>query len=265
MTKVLVLNQATFDPDYLTVDALSRSTWSFRTHPDVHTIHYYGAKDARGNPFAGFKHIPTQDACVTYSQTLSESNNEIMVCDTYDVLNTSEHADPRNVKLILAYEYAVNNYEFDFIVRVCNTTYVDIPKMHRFFDNYPRKTRVYNGARNLYNYDYYFVSGFGNYMSRDVAEELVRHKKEFLELKDPFNIEDVAVGYMVMHQLECAENGKDGYVDSDIINHALPRDYIEEFTIDHYDPDDDIFMYRFGLSTLNIEKYIQLHNKLIKN
>ena len=265
MTKVLILNQATFDPDYFIIDALSRTTWSYRTHPDVHTIHYYGSKDSRGDTFSGFKHLPAENSCTVYSPTLSNYNNEIMVCDSYDVLNSSVHVDPRNIKLIMAYEYALNNYDFDFVVRVCNTTYVDIPKMHRFFDNYPRKTRVYNGARNLYNYDYYFVSGFGNYMSRDVVEQLVNHKEEFLQLTEPFNIEDLAVGYMVMHRLECAENGKAGYVDSDTINHVLARDYINDFTVDQYNPDDDAFMYRFGLTAENIERYMQLHNMLIKN
>jgi len=265
MTKIIVLNQATFDPQYFTIDKLSRTTWPCRIHPNVHTIHYYGSKDIKGQVFESIKYVPNENSCTTYSETLTEHNGEIMICDSYDLVHSSSYEDPRNIKLIMAYEHAVNNYDFDFIVRVSNTTYVDIPKMYRFFDSYPRRNRVYNGVRNLYNYVSYFVSGFGSYMSRDVVEELVKHKKEFLELKYPFTIEDVAVGHMVLHQLEYAENGKNGFEDCDVINHTIPRNDIQSFKVNSYNPNDNIFLYRFASTTDCVKKYLEFHDYLIKN
>jgi hypothetical protein len=56
--------------------------------------------------------------------------------------------------------------------------------MYNYLSKLP-KEKIYSGARNCYNYDTYFVAGHNVFMSRDVVNVLVNHKKEYLESKYP--------------------------------------------------------------------------------
>jgi hypothetical protein len=61
------------------------------------------------------------------------------------------------------------------------------------------KTKVYDGAKNMYNHEYYFITGHNVLMSRDTVEILVKHKNEYLALPYP---EDLATGRLLIHDLE---------------------------------------------------------------
>ena len=68
----------------------------------------------------------------------------------------------------MALEYCLKNFEFDYIQRISNTSYVDVEKMQLYLNKFSR-SKVYNGARNMYNYQYYFVAGHDVIMSKDVV------------------------------------------------------------------------------------------------
>lgn len=247
MTKIIVLNQATTDHHYLGIDALSRSTWSNITHPDVKVIHYYGTLDTHNNQITTFPTVEKNQAILLKEKYLTDS---YLFCGTNDVLTGEK--DPRGEKLMIALEYCYKNLEFDFVVRCCNTTYNDIVKMHRVLSDMPKEC-VYDGGRNMYDYKYYFVGGWHAYMSRDTVGMVVENKNKYLSLKYP---EDLALGILLMHDLkytnfdrEIIPTGCFAYID---------YDFSREYNIEN-----NIFAYRFRHDTLDL--YTRFHKHVLKN
>lgn len=196
MAKTIILNQATLHPDYQGVDNKGKETWGSIVNQDVRIIHYYGKYESNGELTTKFDTLPADGECLLYDENT-------LIIGTYDNTYPSDHPrhsiipDARNEKLILALEYCMNNFEFDYILRICNTTYVDVNKMADYFNTLPR-TKVYDGARNLYNYETFFVAGHSVFMSRDVVNLLVQCKEDYLASSYP---EDLAVGQIIIHDL----------------------------------------------------------------
>jgi hypothetical protein len=194
--KTIILNQGTLHPDYQDIDDISYTTWGSTKNPDVKVINYYGKYNHHNILTDRFPILPDDGNIILDNQT--------MVIGTYDTTYPSEHPryniipDARNEKFILALEYCLNNLEFDYIQRISTTSYVDVEKMQLYLNKLPR-TKIYNGARNMYNYQYYFVSGHDVIMSRDVVELLVNYKDQYLKSQYP---EDLAAGKILMHDTE---------------------------------------------------------------
>lgn len=248
MTKIVVLNQCSVAPSYSEIDNLSKTTWSVVHHTNVDVYHYYGAFDSENNQIKTLGELPEKGT----ARVNNIDSKKILVCGTNDTLTIRDgvQSDPRAEKLILAYEYCLKNLDFDFIVRICNTTYLDIKKLHRVLDGLTQKERVYDGARNLYNYEYPFCGGFSNYMSRDCVEQLVSHKNDYLSLPRNLLIEDLAVGVILMHKTKYAY-----WDEPHLITHT--NAYESTYDVTTYNPNDNIFSYRFRANTL--EKYKLLH------
>jgi hypothetical protein len=248
MPKTIILNQATLHPDYRSVDDIAYTTWGSTKNPDVKVIHYYGKYNQYLNPTDKFPILPKD------GEVLMIGNN-IMVIGTYDCAYPKDHPrfpiipDPRNEKFILALEYCLNNFEFDYIQRICNTTYVDVEKMQIFFNTLP-KTRVYDGARNLYNHEIPFVAGHDVYMSYDVVKLLVDHKEEYLASSRP---EDVATGEIIMYNTK--------YVNFDDQRHASTFVVVDE-NIQTYISNPECFCYRTRDRSDNQHK--QIHELIVK-
>ena len=189
--KVLILNQATIDSSYGEIDKAMRLTWQCTQHPNVKIINYYGSNTLKDRQ------------CNYYPDT---NNLIINVGDDKDIYideNGSEYEfDSRGEKFVLALEYCLNNFEFDYIYRISCTSYIDIFKLYNYLNSLSRE-KVYNGCRNMYQSQHYFVSGFSVIMSRDVIEQLVNNKKELIKLKYP---EDVATGMIIFDYLKYLEN-----------------------------------------------------------
>lgn len=248
MTKILILNQCSIAKGYDEIDRLSRNTWAKTYSKYVDVYHYYGAFDSENNPISTLGELPERGN----ARVNKIDSDNILVCGANDTPTYKDDVlvDPRAEKLILAYEYCLNNLNFDFVVRICNTTYLDIKKLHRVLDGLTRKERVYDGARNLYNYEYPFCGGFSNYMSRDCVEQLVSHKNDYLSLPRNLLIEDLAVGVILMHKTKYAY-----WDEPHLITHV--NAYEPTYDITSYNPNDNIFSYRFRANTL--EKYRLLH------
>lgn len=196
MAKIIILNQATLHPNYQGVDDKGKETWRSTNNPDVRVINYYGKYESNGNLTTKFDVLPEDGDVLLY-------DTNTLIIGTYDNTYPVEHPrhsiipDARNEKLILALEYCINSFEFDYLLRICNTTYVDVDKMSYYFDTLPR-TKVYDGARNLYNYEIPFVAGHNAFMSHDVVNLLIQHKEDYLASSFP---EDLAVGKIIMCDL----------------------------------------------------------------
>jgi len=211
MSKIIVINQATLDIHYDAIDQAAHNTWGTYKHEDIKIIHYYGKYNQQLQPTGKFSTLPSDGECLMIDNDL--------IIGTYDINYPSNHPvrvghdnshiiyafggipkkinDARGEKFIMALEYCLNNFEFDFIQRISCTSYVDVSKMVNYINTLP-KTKVYNGAKNMYNYEYYFISGHNILMSRDVVQLLVKHKKEYLAIAYP---EDLATGRLIIHDL----------------------------------------------------------------
>jgi hypothetical protein len=211
MPKTIILNQGTLHPDYKNIDDVIYNTYGSTQNPDVKIITYYGKYNHHNILTDRFPMLPDDGNVILDNQT--------MVIGTYDTTYPSEHPryniipDARNEKFILALEYCLNNLEFDYIQRISTTSYVDVEKMQLYLNDFPR-IKIYNGARNMYNNQYYFVAGHNVIMSRDVAELLVNYKDRYLESQYP---EDLAAGKIIMHDtgyVNFEEQSNDDFVRS---------------------------------------------------
>jgi hypothetical protein len=212
MSKVIIINQATLDPSYDGINQAAHDTWGSYNYKDVKILHYYGKYNKYLQLTDKFPILPSDGKCLV--------NNNDLIIGTYDTNYPENHPvrighdnspikyilggieykidDARGEKFIMALEYCLNNFEFDFIQRISCTSYVDIPKMVNYLNTIP-KTKVYNGAKNMYNNEYYFISGHNVLMSKDTVETLVKHKNKYLALPYP---EDLATGRLLIHDLE---------------------------------------------------------------
>lgn len=252
MAKVIVLNQATLDTKYRLLEPAFRSTWASVKHSDFKVIHYYGMYDGTHNKTELFSKLPNE------GESVLQDDGENLVVGTYDCTYPIDHPsfikmhssnikytlgnntivtnDSRGEKLILALEFCLNNFDFDFIHRICTTTYIDVYKMLSFL-NKIQKTKIYNGARNLYNYEYYFVAGHCSLMSRDVVELLIKHKEEYLSLPYP---EDLAIGKIIIHDLKYTDFESQNLGN----NHFYTAVPLEEEI--YYPTDESVYSYRIG-------------------
>jgi hypothetical protein len=245
MPKIIILNQCTTEPRWQEVDQLGQNTWGKVTHPDVKMFHYYGAFDSNGKPYDRFSNIPNRGEIAILP-------NNIMVCGVEDVLGN--YFDPRGERYIMALEYCLNNFEFDYIYRTTCTSYIDIYKMYNFFNKLKIKEKFYDGLRNMYEYQYLFTSGYHVMLSRDVVEVIVEHKDEYLKLELP---EDVAVGALLIHTLKYAsfENNPDHNTSATPLGNSgfNHKNYLNT----------SVFNYR--LNTNLGEQLLEIHNYLENN
>lgn len=218
MSKTIIINQATLDPSYDAINKAAHDTWGSYKHDDVKILHYYGKYNKYLQLTDKFPVLPTDGECLLVDNDL--------ILGAYDTNYPTDHPvrighdnshitysyggvdrkidDARGEKFIMALEYCLNNFEFNFIQRISCTSYVDVAKMMIYLDTLP-KTKVYNGAKNMYNYEYYFITGHNVLMSRDTVETLVKHKKEYLAIAYP---EDLATGRLLIHDLEYTDFSK---------------------------------------------------------
>jgi hypothetical protein len=201
--KVLILIQGTYEPNYSEIEKVAHETWAESTiNPDINIKFYYGAFNREGK-------LISEAQLSVAKQEVNENNNGDIIVGAYDMIGP--YFDPRGEKLIRTLEYSLK-YEYDFVLRVCNTSYIRTDKLYEYLKLQPRKN-FYDGARNLYKYKYYFVSGHNSVMSRDCAELLVQNKKDYLECRYP---EDLAVGYILMHKLNYTSFGKEPFTPTHI-------------------------------------------------
>lgn len=245
--KILILVQGTFAISYREIEKTMRRTWmNSITSPDILVKVYYGAFDPQGNLF------PEAEIVVEKEQVTENKNGDIIV-GAYDMMGP--YFDPRGEKLIRALEYSLK-FEYDFVLRVCNTSYIRFDKLLTYLKNCPQK-KFYDGARNLFNYKYYFVSGHNSIMSRDCVVNLVENKTEFLECRYP---EDLAVGYFLMHKLNYTKFEEEPFIPTHI-----PAT-VPGFDANHF-LDHRAYNYRFrGNSSKEMQEYHEfLQQKTLSN
>ena len=95
-------------------------------------------------------------------------------------------------RTIHAFEWALQNSEFDYLVRITSTCLINEPELMRFIDSLP-KHRVYAGQKSNSYGSNAFMSGAAIVLSRDVVAGIVSHKNKYR-----FDMyEDVALGRLI--------------------------------------------------------------------
>lgn len=96
---------------------------------------------------------------------------------------------PRTIR---AFEWALHNSDFDYLVRITSTCLINEPALMRFIEALP-KNRVYAGQEMTSFGSNPFMSGAALVFSRDVVANIVAHKQKYR-----FDMyEDVALGRLI--------------------------------------------------------------------
>jgi hypothetical protein len=105
-------------------------------------------------------------------------------------LPTSTHiAGSRTIR---AFEWALHNSDFDYLVRITSTCLINEPALMRFIEAIP-KNRVYAGQEMTSFGSNPFMSGAALVLSRDVVANIVAHQHKYR-----FDMyEDVALGRLI--------------------------------------------------------------------
>jgi len=116
--------------------------------------------------------------------------------DTNDFI-TSHHEDRGAVlKKTLAFLQHYQYEDFDYILRINDGSYIDIPNMLAFLKDKPKEKFYCGIPGNVVNID--FASGSGFFLSRDLVKLMMEHIYEFGE----HLISDVAIGeFMMKHNV----------------------------------------------------------------
>lgn len=93
-------------------------------------------------------------------------------------------------KTLECFKFVLNNYEFDYIFRCCNGSYLNLDKLNEWVDS-NSKTNVYNGVNGTCD-GISFCSGSGFLISRDLVEKITN--VENVNYNQP---DDVEIGRLV--------------------------------------------------------------------
>jgi hypothetical protein len=86
-------------------------------------------------------------------------------------------------KNIMAFEYALENFDFDFLFRTTTTSYVKLDELNSFIErNHKESKYLYCGrvmeTNDLSNNKQTFVSGAGILFTRDTIKKIIENKKQ---------------------------------------------------------------------------------------
>lgn len=184
--RVILLAQGTFHDSYQMINNASMETWMVSSHPNVKMFMYCGNYGENGVLYKDL----IEPGCVEFGKEL--------VCNCTDLsmgVDDDKTVDYRSVKFIEALEYCLQNYEFDYIFRTGNTSYVDVNGMYETIDKLPR-TGVYGGQKcKIEGQDWSFIAGHNTILSRDLVEKLVNDKHLFINGGDTY--EDIYIGKVI--------------------------------------------------------------------
>lgn len=148
MKKALVLVLSCETPPYDKLMQTSIGTWDSPIVEGVETVFYCGK---------------------------SKKNNT----DKIIYLNTQDSFHSMGEKTVEAFEWAINNRQFDYLARPNASCYVRKKKLIEYVQNLP-ESNLYLGliTKSCYNIDY--IWGGGQYiLSRDVVELIVKNKEKW--------------------------------------------------------------------------------------
>jgi hypothetical protein len=248
--KAVILNQCTVYQPFEKINQVSLDTWvkEFRDN-DILLINYYGGYDNNGTALTRFNQIPNKNESIFYTE--GGLNYLIVGCEDY--INTEIQFDPRGLKQILAFEYCINNFDFDIIYKTTCNSYNILSEVKKWIYRMPLKG-VYAGCKNAYFVDpvnekglFYFVVGCSVFFSKDIINIILDNKQRYLELTEKNllagSYEDVVIGRLLNYELQLINIHSDFQINTPYTPNykSLTKDMITEKIIIP-----EVFTYRFS-------------------
>jgi hypothetical protein len=181
--KVLILILASSRPDYKKLEDSIKSTWFNLKNEDVEII-FYSDNDTE---------------LKKEQKAFLRGNNLILPCP--------DGHNYHSVKTVLALDWVLQNYDFDYIYRSNLGAFVYPDRIVKFLDDKP-KEKFYCGI--VGNDTFYFgrnirfASGSGYFMSKDLVKLVCDKKNEFI-----YSMDDVAMGeFLNRHNIEINKSAR---------------------------------------------------------
>lgn len=160
MKKILILVLSCDIPPYDQMVQTSLNTWDSIDNPQCETVYYFSNQNK--NSAGKFLYLPIHES-----------------------LHTMGH------KLLGAFEWALENKEFDYIARPHSCIYVDKKYLVEYVNELPNKN-VFAGPVVIDNPNWVW-GGLGFLLSKDVVQKIVKNKQHW----NNGEMEDKALSYMV--------------------------------------------------------------------
>lgn len=148
MRKILILVLSADFPPYDKMVQTSLETWDSVDQEECETVYYFGKSD--------------------------KQNTDKFV---YFPIHESLHS--MGYKTISAFEWAINNRQFDYLARVHSSTYVDKKRLSDYCEQLPIKN-VFAGVKTKSQNGFDYLWGGAHYIiSRDVVIRMVENKDKW--------------------------------------------------------------------------------------
>lgn len=260
--KVIILNQCTVDTDYYNITKIAESFTIKELNNDILYINYIGGLDENNEKFPFFHKYK-------FNKLYQKPFTNTLILDSKDLIDKKNNYDPRGRKVLLAFEYCIKNFEFDFIYRTSCTCITQVDKLLNAINKLDTK-EVYTGQKagwfiekDIEENQFYFVISAACLMSKDIVNLILKHKKRYLELtsKDTSvnSYEDVVIGRLLDFELSLP------YIKPDKqLNFFVCGEYkikSNSISIDDIEYIDNVITYRFDPNTLN---FVNRHIEQIK-
>jgi hypothetical protein len=205
MAKVILLNQCVVDPSYDEITQLQHELCLSKAPDNILVINYYGGLDINKNKYPQFIDKP-------FNQLFQENGIWTLILECQDSVDHDKKFDPRGEKQLLAFEYCLNNIEFDFIFRINCTGYVNFKNLNGYIDKLPYTSPIYTGLQTAWSVVegdlstmFYFVVSGCCLISKDLVQLTSDNRDKYLELTSKGtsvdSFEDVCLGRLFNWEL----------------------------------------------------------------
>lgn len=188
--KILIAIISTHNSIYTMLNNTIRNTWGNTQEVDIKIIYYYG------NTGIELPSLP-------------------LLLDDKLYCNHIESLENIGYKTIDAFTYFLNNFEFDYIFRTNESSFIIIEKMIKYLQDKPRFNYASGTVLNQSHIPFTFLAGSGYILSKDIVQLIVDFKHKW----NHNYIDDVALGlFLNEHNIPMIDNNakQDFFNPSDI-------------------------------------------------
>lgn len=249
--KLLVSSQHTLHPSYEEISRLQDNycLGKFQSK-GVETIKFSGSK--------AYRKPSDLDKNIEYGNSYYSFNKDtnFLYLDCPDLIDSENSFDPRGNKVLNAFRFLLDNYDFDILLTTTSSTYLDVDRILKLTETLP-KQRLYAGAISGVDDVWFVISAFA-FISKDLIETLVKNEDKYIkytsapiDIKKPYaQYEDICIGRIFK---EANLNLK--IEDQPFIHH--PVLYKPEIDLEKVRIYEHVYAYRF--SPYQTEAFKKLH------
>ena len=169
-----------------------RRTWASQQVDGVKVFYIYGHRPGTDFPEESEYRDVVEDSCIYEGQPPEDASTNVrrkrhpFAIDDCIYSDTQEGRENIYYKTIDAFEWILDNEEFDYVLRTNCGTYIDLNILKQYVESLGKRDNVYAGSPGSYNNGHnqnqppviMFASGSAFLVSRKLIEELVREERE---------------------------------------------------------------------------------------